>query len=952
MALVDLKTDLSKLKRDSFTSDIENKSKGIASGLNLDFGSFQPIENKFKEGVPQPNLDFGGSLDKPTPTVPTSMPGTPEKSSIVPKSFDSTLDKPTPTVPTSFDGTPEKPTPSIPTSFTGTPEKPAPTVPTSMLSTPEKHSIVPRSFDATLNKPTPSIPTSFAGTPEKHSIVPRSFDATLDKPVPVIPANWTVFAELAEKVSMFGELPKSEDPLGNLVSETRGTLDYVNYFSDIHATGFTGDRLFGDVRYPEGSEYIGIGSYENPGKLWFDTTPRGQLHEMWESNFPTLETHPHDEGISNPYYSSRDKLYGALEGWSDTQGTYFKYFKRNQNEIDFASRGTLKSAWDHGSVKLSIDDTGVPGIETNQYTKHSKTHLFPKGLLGDFTSFPNIPSKMDAYPPSILTIPRGGPVLTVKRGLKDVERHAKWFLSTKGIVWGLTQVGLQLLNARPETRIWNPLSLGSIIPTVHIPRHLQKIPLGINLQTFGVDTFRLGGETYTEAKDYISDPNSITLFGTTVNGPQSRLESQLEQWIEKDIERDDIGQGIINLKRQTPGQLIYLIPGGGGIFGNLSFRDVYSQRHISAAGISGESIHKSTDQMVHKALPSLGRYKTLSYGQLEAMSPSTKLNTDTGATEDIEGAIHGTTAQFGTDVNINPEAYSVGYGRVEGTGTIEGRYKFGSPGMTGKDRTDPLGGVNAMAPANNRLDTLDLLGVQGYIPSGNADPNSLLVDGTPLNIDKYKPLSGDYPDLIPLQFYDITNKAWIIFRAYVGKFNDSISPNWGSTDIAGRSQPMYYYQKTERKISFDFKVAATSKHELAPMWQKLNYLVGLCYPSFTKSTYPTMVNPFIKMTLGDVFHHVPGFISTLGVSPIENITWEIINDPKRGLARVPMGMVVNIEFTYVGDSLGSQRSPNHYIHAKEHSWVDYKDSYWQKGGAYPKNLQEPVPAAEANGAPK
>ena len=50
MALLDLKTDLSKLKRDSFTSDIENKSKGIASGLNLDFGKFQPIEDKFKAG--------------------------------------------------------------------------------------------------------------------------------------------------------------------------------------------------------------------------------------------------------------------------------------------------------------------------------------------------------------------------------------------------------------------------------------------------------------------------------------------------------------------------------------------------------------------------------------------------------------------------------------------------------------------------------------------------------------------------------------------------------------------------------------------------------------------------------------------------------------------------------------------------------------------------------------
>ena len=207
-------------------------------------------------------------------------------------------------------------------------------------------------------------------------------------------------------------------------------------------------------------------------------------------------------------------------------------------------------------------------------------------------------------------------------------------------------------------------------------------------------------------------------------------------------------------------------------------------------------------------------------------------------------------------------------------------------------------------------------------------------------LDKLKPLSGDYPDLIPLQFYDITHSSWIIFRAYIGKFNDTISPSWGSTDIAGRSQPMYYYQKTERKVSFDFKVAATSKHELAPMWQKLNYLVGLCYPSFNGDTYPTMVNPFIKLTLGDVFHHVPGFLSTLTISPIDNITLEIVDDPKRGLARVPMGMNVSLDFTYAGDALGTQRSPNHYL--QQTPWVDYTNSYWQKGGAYPKNIQEPL----------
>ena len=365
-----------------------------------------------------------------------------------------------------------------------------------------------------------------------------------------------------------------------------------------------------------------------------------------------------------------------------------------------------------------------------------------------------------------------------------------------------------------------------------------------------------------------------------------------------------------------------MVPGGKGIFGADVSRDVYSQHHLSSGGRIGKSIHESSpDTVVSHGIPSLGKYKTLAYGDLKRLEPDS-------------------TGSLGTPSQFSGQHYE----RIESTGKLEYRYKFGSPGMPGKDRTDPLGGVNAKGDPKSRYDTLDLLGVQGYIPSSNAGDG--LVDGTSLNIDKFRPLSGDYPDLIPLQFYDITNKAWIIFRAYVGKFNDTITPTWGSTDIAGRSQPMYYYQKTERKVSFDFKVAATSKWELAPMWQKLNYLVGLCYPSFTGTAYPTMVNPFIKLTLGDVFHHVPGFLTSLTVSPIENIPWEIINDPKKGLARVPMGVTVSLDFTYVGDALGQQLSPNHYIHALAHSWVNYADSYWQKGGAYPKSIQEPVPISK------
>ena len=263
---------------------------------------------------------------------------------------------------------------------------------------------------------------------------------------------------------------------------------------------------------------------------------------------------------------------------------------------------------------------------------------------------------------------------------------------------------------------------------------------------------------------------------------------------------------------------------------------------------------------------------------------------------------------------------------------------FGDPGLPGRDRSTPLDGVNWKK--GDRLDTVDLLNVQGYIPPQGAANGALLADGTPLHINNFGPESGDYPDLVPLHFYDAVNKSWILFRAYIGKFNDNVKPNWGNTQYAGRPSPQYYYQNTERTLSFDFKVAAQSGVELAPLWQKLNYLVGLCYPSFTGGAFPTMRNPFIKLTLGDVYHHVPGFLTQLTMTPIDNIPWEVIRDPDKGLARVPMGMNISTDFTYVGDSMPSSKSPYHFLNNEK--WIDHTDSYWttEPGTAYPKRLDE------------
>ena len=92
---------------------------------------------------------------------------------------------------------------------------------------------------------------------------------------------------------------------------------------------------------------------------------------------------------------------------------------------------------------------------------------------------------------------RGGVVTSVARTVADVLRIGKFILTPTGIMFGLKQAGLQLLNPRTETRIWNPLSLGSLAPIVHVDRHL-------------------GGGTYEDAIGVGGEESILTGYGNAV----------------------------------------------------------------------------------------------------------------------------------------------------------------------------------------------------------------------------------------------------------------------------------------------------------------------------------------------------------------------------------------------------------------------------------------------------
>jgi len=165
-------------------------------------------------------------------------------------------------------------------------------------------------------------------------------------------------------------------------------------------------------------------------------------------------------------------------------------------------------------------------------------------------------------------------------------------------------------------------------------------------------------------------------------------------------------------------------------------------------------------------------------------------------------------------------------------------------------------------------------------------------------------------DFIKFRIRDLVNGKWLVFPAFLGTVTDTITPTYSQERYIGRPDSTHIYTGTDRTVGFDFKVAAFTKQEIPIIQEKMNYLVGLGYPSykqqFDKDTEKRPVAPYISLTIGDLFKNTPGYFSSITITINETATWELDDG-----FQIPMYFDVGCEFTYIGKYL-PQTLGKHY----------------------------------------
>jgi len=141
------------------------------------------------------------------------------------------------------------------------------------------------------------------------------------------------------------------------------------------------------------------------------------------------------------------------------------------------------------------------------------------------------------------------------------------------------------------------------------------------------------------------------------------------------------------------------------------------------------------------------------------------------------------------------------------------------------------------------------------------------------------------------------------FRAALTGLTDSFSPGWQPIDYVGRADKSYLYSSFERSVDLQFRVYATSRDELKPMWRKLNYLATYTMPEYDNN-YITYRGKYLRLTVGDLFIQQPVLISNLFYTLVDNdTTWEINLEEDPTNKQVPMRVDVNMSLRMLTDYL-------------------------------------------------
>lgn len=521
---------------------------------------------------------------------------------------------------------------------------------------------------------------------------------------------------------------------------------------------------------------------------------------------------------------------------------------------------------------------------------------------------------------------RGGSLTAIERAAVDTARITKWMASPKGLLWITKQVGLGLTNPKVET----PLDGADIFGIPNLTRQTRVHTglaslLSVPGTAFGLHFTRHGVPGANELASYENVVDNINK-----NFPkQNRLLKLKREFFRGTAEEETLGGiagAILDTARKVTetlsekfggfkGQPIKTLSGASGpqsVYGigatiirkpDHLVSEIPHQRSVGNIGKVGKAkavIDAFSGFGSRSAPRSVGgtdlidtgikSYSTLAYSQISST-----------ARERSEGTTIPNDFRKDTD---RPKADKAKYEK----NNLTDKFGMGTQGKVGVGRGaydqknleyDNKGNATINPQGSGEFRGDEINAIDARISSKDAVKYDDIY-----KLDRAGAAKRDFVKLFftgPKQMTTAENTATeiLVFRATMGNITDQFSPSWSPHKMIGRADPVYTYDQWTRSVTFDFRVAATSRDEMRPIWRKLNYLASWTAPEYNVGTIYRA--PWIRVTLGDLFQETPCFISSLTYTIDDNSPWEINLENDPDIYQVPMYVNVSTTLTMAMD---------------------------------------------------
>jgi hypothetical protein len=264
---------------------------------------------------------------------------------------------------------------------------------------------------------------------------------------------------------------------------------------------------------------------------------------------------------------------------------------------------------------------------------------------------------------------------------------------------------------------------------------------------------------------------------------------------------------------------------------------------------------------------------------------------------------------------------------------LESRIRIGSPGTLGKSWN--YGASDSYDVGHDQLNKLDIQQV---------------TDGQ-FGLHKYRDLIRFRIEAIQTDKPNVSDTMF--FRAFLEGWNDNFQSTWNQYKYNGRGENFYTYNSFDRKISFNFKIAAQSRAEMKPLYRKLNFLISNLAPDYGGEGNLRMRGPLTRLTVGSHMDRIPGFFNSVNLAWLTNYPYEIVLDDKTGgkdSSMVVLPHVLDVQCAYqpIHNFLPRKSiSDSPFIIPHENNGSLREGQKWYKNGAEVSNNDTQYP----NGSP-